>query len=260
MTGIGRLAVDLRGGVDPVHVGHLDVGDDEVGVASGAELDQLPAGLGRADDLVAQKRQDLLEIVAHVALVIGDGDLERTGHDGPFGNVSRKTAPGSSPSPSAIRPPWASTIRLAMAIPRPVPLALVVKNGSKILGRCSGGDSGAVVAHANADRRPALESSVLCRADLDHDGRRTSGQCVLQDVAEDLPESKRIHRAAQVDAVARLAQDGLFLARGGLEVGPGLAPDLPQVARLLVEVDRRGVAANVFVESVQVILGLLEPR
>ncbi len=50
----------------------------------------------------------------------------------------RKTAPGPSASPTAIRPPWASTIRLAMAMPRPVPLALVVKNGSKILGRCSG--------------------------------------------------------------------------------------------------------------------------
>ena len=59
----------------------------------------------------------------------------------------------------AIRPPWASTIRLAMAMPRPVPLALVVKNGSKIFGRCSGANARSVVAHGDADRGLAVELS-----------------------------------------------------------------------------------------------------
>ncbi len=56
----------------------------------------------------------------------------------------RKAAPGPSAGASAIEscPPWASTIRLAIARPRPVPLALVVKKGSKILVRCFGGIPG----------------------------------------------------------------------------------------------------------------------
>ncbi len=50
-----------------------------------------------------------------------------------------------------------------------------------------------------------------------------------------------------------------FVLAGRLEVGPGLAPDGRQIARDLVEVDRRGVAADVLVEVVQVVLRLLEP-
>ena len=163
------------------------------GSGGGAQLDQLAAVLGHGDDLVAQKRQDLLEVVAHVELVVGDGDLERTGHESPRGKVMRKTAPGPSPSPTAIWPPWASTIRLAMAMPRPVPLALVVKNGSKIFDRCSGRDPRAVVAHGDAERGLAVE---LDRrgTDLDRDGSRAGGQGVVQDIAEDLLEAERVRR------------------------------------------------------------------
>src|SRR5262249_19635203 len=104
----------------------LDVGDDQVGTRADAKVDQLPAVPGDSDDLVAQQRQDLLEVIAHVQLVVGDDDLERSAHWGPFGSGMRKVAPGSSPSSISIRPPWASTIRLAMGMPRPVPRALVV--------------------------------------------------------------------------------------------------------------------------------------
>ena len=65
--------------------------------------------------------------------------------------------------------------------------------------------------------------------------------------------------AAQVDAVDRLAQDGLLVLAGRLEVGPGLAPDRAQVARGLLELDRGRVAADVLVEVMEVVLGLLEP-
>ena len=85
------LPVDLRGGVDAVHVGHLDVGDDQVGLDVPALLDQLAAVLGHGDDLVAQAGQDLLEVVAHVGLVVGDGDPQRSGS----WHVSRQGDAGS---------------------------------------------------------------------------------------------------------------------------------------------------------------------
>ena len=73
------LPADLRGGVDPVHVGHLDVGDDQVGTQGPALLDQVPAGLGHGHELVAQPGQDPLVIVPHVLLVVGDGDPAASG-------------------------------------------------------------------------------------------------------------------------------------------------------------------------------------
>ena len=41
---------------------------------------ELAAGLGDGHHLVAQPRQDLLEIVADVALVVGDGDPHGVAH------------------------------------------------------------------------------------------------------------------------------------------------------------------------------------
>ena len=53
------VAVDLGGRVDAVHVGHLDVGDHQVGMLVAALLDQLAAGVGHGDDHVAQQGQDV---------------------------------------------------------------------------------------------------------------------------------------------------------------------------------------------------------
>ncbi len=136
-----------------------------------------------------------------------------------------KTAPGPSASPIVIWPPWASTIRLAMAMPRPVPLALVVKNGSKIFARCSGGDARAVIAHGDADGGLAVE---LDRGgtDLDRDGGRAGGQGVVEEIAEDLIEAKRDRRRSggpRHPAVS--VRIGLLVLAGTLEVGPRLAPD-----------------------------------
>ena len=80
MTGTGASLVDPRGGVDAVHVGHLDVGDHQVGPRGAALLDQLPAVAGHGDDLVAQSGQDRPEVVLHVGLVVGDGDAQRAVH------------------------------------------------------------------------------------------------------------------------------------------------------------------------------------
>ena len=77
-------------------------------------------------DLVAQPRQDFREVVAHVRLVVGDGDAQRLIHDGSRGRRRRISAPRPAPGPTAIWPPWASTMRLAIAMPSPVPLVLVV--------------------------------------------------------------------------------------------------------------------------------------
>ena len=127
MTGTGPFAgrSALRR-VDAVHVGHLDVGDHQVGLRRAALLDQLPAGLGHGDDLRGPAGQDRAEVVLHVGLVVGDGDAERSVHGSPRGKVMTISAPAGRRSPTAIRPPWASTIRRAMAMPRPVPLVLVV--------------------------------------------------------------------------------------------------------------------------------------
>ena len=72
------LPADRDGGVDPVHVGHLDVGDHQVGTHGPALLDQLPAGLGHGHHLMAQAGEDPPKIVPHVGLIVGDGDSQRT--------------------------------------------------------------------------------------------------------------------------------------------------------------------------------------
>ena len=145
-----------------------------------------------------------------------------------------------------------------MAMPRPVPLALVVKNGSKILGRCSGGMPGPL-------SRTAMRiagwpsSSGLLGPDLDGDRGRAGRQGVVQDVAEDLLEAERVRDAAQVDARRSPRRSTACLPLAGrFQVAPGLAPDRAQVARGLVELDRGGVAADVLVEGMEVVLGLLD--
>ena len=50
-----------------------------------------------------------------------------------------------------------------------------------------------------------------------------------------------------------------MLLAGQLEVGPRLAPDRAQIAGNLLELDRGRVAADVFVELLEVVLCLLEP-
>src|SRR5262249_4463025 len=133
------LAEDFFGRFDAIHFRHLDIGDHQVGVKRLALADQLAAVLGRGQNEVAQPWQDLLEVVAHVWLIIGHYDAQGLAHVLPRGKVITISAPRpESGEPTAIWPPWASIIRLAIAIPSPVPLVLVVKKGSKIRWRTSG--------------------------------------------------------------------------------------------------------------------------
>src|SRR5262249_46978124 len=130
-------AVDRDGRLQTVGGAHLDVRDHQVRPGGAAQIDKLCPVLGQRDP-VAHPGQQLLEVLAHVELVVGGDDVQRAVHGRVRGKVMTISAPGPVPSPTAISPPWDSTIRFAIAMPRPVPFALVVKNGSKMLRRCSG--------------------------------------------------------------------------------------------------------------------------
>ena len=74
------VLADLAGGVDAVHVGHLDVGDDEVGTLLAALLDQLATRACDGHHEMPEAGQDRLQIVPHVELIVGHGDPEVTVH------------------------------------------------------------------------------------------------------------------------------------------------------------------------------------
>ena len=115
----------------------------------------------------------------------------------------------AGPWPTAIWPPWASTIRLAIAMPRPVPLVLVVKNGSKMRCRCSGDRPGPLSRTAiRTAGRPSSSVAEQRGPSISH-RIAAGGQGVLQDVAKDLLQAERIDGAAQVDAARSLRAVGL---------------------------------------------------
>ena len=143
-------------------------------------------------------------------------------------------------------------------MPRPVPLVLVVKNGSKIFGRCSGGEARPVVAHGDPERRLAVELGRL-GADLDRDRGRAGGQGVVEDVAEDLLEAERVDAQCRSTPSSRLVEDGLLRPCGPARGGPRLpARSCRRSQAALLELDRGRVAADVLVEVVQVVLRLLD--
>ena len=131
-------------------------------------------------------------------------------------------------------------------MPRPVPLALVVKNGSKTL-LVLGAEPRAVVADGDRGARAGLRARVLVHRISTRPGG-AGGQGVVQDVAEDLLEPERVRDAVQVDAIDRLAKRCVPPGGARLQVRPGLAPDQSQVAGRTFQLDRRRVAADVLVE------------
>ena len=170
-----------------------------------------------------------------------------------------KTAPGPSPSPTRDLAAVGLDDPLGDGHAQAGPLGLGGEERVEDLLPLLGLEARAVVADGDADRRLAVELGRL-GADLDRDRGRAGGQGVLEDVAEDLPEPERVRRrsAGRRHRSSR-ARVGLLRLAGRLEVRPGLAPDLAQVAGAPVELDRGGVAADVLVEVVEVVLGLLEP-
>src|SRR5207245_3256142 len=110
--------------------------------------------------LMTEKRQRLLQVFTHDGLIVGHDHAQATVHEHPRGRVSRISAPCCSAGPTSILPPWASTIRLAMAMPRPLPWVRVVKKASKILRRSSQVNGGPLLRRAtrSAGRSPSVAS------------------------------------------------------------------------------------------------------
>src|SRR5207247_2534496 len=104
------------------------------------DLGPPPGGSGSARlALVAGAAQRRGDHLRHALLVVDDEDAR--GHAA-AGRRSVKRAPPPVRSPTSIRPPCASTIWRATARPRPVPRGRVVKKGSKMRARSSGGTPG----------------------------------------------------------------------------------------------------------------------
>ena len=76
------LARQPAGGLDPVHAGHADVHEHDVGCAPGGGLDRLCARAGLGHDLdVAGRFEYRPKAGAHHRLVVGDDHAQ--GHDPP---------------------------------------------------------------------------------------------------------------------------------------------------------------------------------
>src|SRR5262249_43135736 len=155
---------------------HLDVGDDQVRPQGPAALDQLAPVLGDGDHVVAQPGQALAEVVPDVGLVVGDHDAQGLLHGVSRGRVIRISAPPPAPGPTAMCPPCASTMRFAIAMPRPVPFVLVVKNGSKMRCRCSGPRPGPLSRTATRTAGPPPASASEQRTSM----RTGSGQAARE--------------------------------------------------------------------------------
>ncbi|MNY20685.1 hypothetical protein D3C86_1541840 [compost metagenome] len=74
--GDAAVAVDLADGFEPVHLGHLDVHEDEVGGELFGELDGHLAIRGLADDLVALFLEHLAHVEANDGFVVHQQDAQ----------------------------------------------------------------------------------------------------------------------------------------------------------------------------------------
>src|SRR5581483_5587188 len=73
-------AGDVAGGGEPVHPGHLDVEDGEVGVEVANQVHGLVAPARLPHHLVALFFEQLLQVEADYGLVLGDHDARRCLH------------------------------------------------------------------------------------------------------------------------------------------------------------------------------------
>ena len=199
------------------------------------------------------------KIVANIRLIIGDGDSQvlvivigaSQQGDHELGAWRRVVA-------DAICPPWASTILRAIAMPRPVPLVFVVKNGSKTLCRASGVRPGPL---SRTVLRRAGSSVQLCVAarNLDHDRIAARRQRILQQIAKYLHHPKTVGNNVQI-GVHRIVSTSFASRprRDVLEQSPGFAPNRIDVAWRSLKLNRRGKAANLVEQAQQVVLCFLQ--
>ncbi len=157
--------------VEPGHVGHVDVRDQQIDRPALELVEGLPPVLGH-HHLVALAAEDDGEQLAHRPLVVDDEDAARCVRRpaalspdrwpccrdrpavprGPCAAAKRRTSARRSagrmtsivvPRPvcewTAIEPPWSLTMRCTMARPSPAPLAKPPWNGWKMRSRSSAG-------------------------------------------------------------------------------------------------------------------------
>ena len=141
-------------------------------------------------------------------------------------------------------------------MPKPVPLVLVVKNGSKMRCRCSALNPG------------PLSRTAICKAGCpsscavgakhgDLHGVRASGQGVLQNVAKNLLQPKRIDQTMQIDTRTLFPQQGRASLPLIDQVGPGLPPDGAHRLHLTLQFQGSGIVADLAVELLKVVLRFL---
>src|SRR5216110_2476004 len=164
-----RLRRVLAHPAQHLHAAHTlqaEVGDDEVV----ARVREPPEGLLAREhgvDLVPASAEQALDGDANRALVVDDQDAASHGVSA-SGRVTRTVRPAPSPGAATIVPPWASTAWRAIARPRPVPLCLVEKKGSKRRGSASAGTPGPLsVTERLAPPSPLRTATVTRRGEGD---------------------------------------------------------------------------------------------
>jgi hypothetical protein len=138
----GDVRVDGAGPLEHLHAAgplHAEIGDHDVEVPRLDAAHRFVARRGRLD-LVALLREEPAQRYENGLLVVDDEDASRhVAHADGSGSVTWNSVPRPTALRASIVPVWASTIFLAIAMPRPVPCSLVVKNGLKMRSSFSGG-------------------------------------------------------------------------------------------------------------------------
>lgn len=141
MTGTAILLLDLLQDIEPIHDRHLDVRDHQV-VLAGRETGHGVERAGMRRDGIVPIGENGFHHPAHGLVVVDDQNpLPPARHHARprlTGRLTVTNVPRPTSLVTSILPPCCSTMVLVIARPKPVPRALVVKNGSKIFSRFSG--------------------------------------------------------------------------------------------------------------------------
>jgi hypothetical protein len=120
-----------------------------------------------------------------------------------------------------------------------------------------GRQTGAVVAHRHTYRRFPAQTNLL-NAHPNLDGVAARRQRVLKNVAKNLLQPERIDPAVQVRVRTLLAHPRLAALAADGEVGPRLPPHRVEGAGFALQHERGGVVADLLVQLLEVVLGLLD--
>ena len=118
--------------IEPVAVGHDDIGDDEVALAVGDPVPQGRGLVGRAHG-VALACQRAGQDGANRAIVVGDQDGRPAHHRPRLRRAAARSRNSVAPGrlSTVTTPPWSSTILATRARPRPELVSLLLTKGSK---------------------------------------------------------------------------------------------------------------------------------